>query len=228
MKKPREILTEKFLTKHYIEQRKSAQTIARESGLKCVGTVEYAIKKHGLYRESLLNSVDVFTKEFLEKHYVQQNLSMNDVAALGGFKGNKSVAAALDRYGIPHRKSTQSQKRQGYYDRKRSHHTISRRYFNMVECGAIKRKLSFNISIDEMWDIFIAQDGKCKLSRLPIRFHISGESPTTQTASLDRIDSNLGYSVLNCQWLHKKINIMKLDHDQDEFINLCSLVARNV
>ena len=74
-----------------------------------------------------------------------------------------------------------------------------------------------------MWTIFLEQDRKCALSGLPISF--GRQCRDNPTASMDRIDSRGPYVVGNVQWVHKHINMMKLDHDQDYFITLCSLVA---
>jgi hypothetical protein len=46
-----------------------------------------------------------------------------------------------------------------------------------------------------------------------------------QTASLDRIDNNKGYTKDNIQWLHKNINLMKHCFDQKYFIELCNLIS---
>lgn len=46
------------------------------------------------------------------------------------------------------------------------------------------------------------------------------------TASLDRIDSTKGYTLDNIQWVHKHINVMKMDLDQEYFIKLCKLVTK--
>lgn len=45
------------------------------------------------------------------------------------------------------------------------------------------------------------------------------------TASLDRIDSSKGYIEGNVQWVHKRINKMKLDDSDTEFIEWCRLIA---
>jgi hypothetical protein len=45
------------------------------------------------------------------------------------------------------------------------------------------------------------------------------------TASADRIDSSRGYVEGNVQWVHKWINLMKLDHSQHDFISYCAAVA---
>ena len=47
---------------------------------------------------------------------------------------------------------------------------------------------------------------------------------TRQTASLDRIDSNLDYIEGNVQWVHKRVNAMKSDMSTKEFLEWCTLV----
>jgi len=46
-------------------------------------------------------------------------------------------------------------------------------------------------------------------------------------ASLDRIDSSIGYVNDNVQWVHKDINMMKRIYTQEYFIYLCKLVSEN-
>lgn len=47
------------------------------------------------------------------------------------------------------------------------------------------------------------------------------------TASLDRIDSSKPYVKDNVQWVHKVVNNMKWDFDQNEFIEWCKIIASN-
>lgn len=72
-----------------------------------------------------------------------------------------------------------------------------------------------------MWDLLQKQEYKCALSGLPIKFINS----TNKTASLDRINSDKGYTIDNIQWVHKKINHMKMEMNQQEFIETCKLVS---
>ena len=66
----------------------------------------------------------------------------------------------------------------------------------------------------------------CALSGLPIRFHKPGEKCTAQTASVDRINSDLGYTLDNIRWVHKQINWMKIDLSDEDFIYFCKKVAK--
>lgn len=67
---------------------------------------------------------------------------------------------------------------------------ISKRYFRTVKKGAIIRNLSFNITINQMWDKFILQNRKCALSGLPLNFPATTTTSIDGNASLDRIDSS--------------------------------------
>ena len=45
------------------------------------------------------------------------------------------------------------------------------------------------------------------------------------TASIDRIDSSIGYVIGNVQWVHKQVNFMKGTMEQKEFIKFCKLIS---
>ena len=102
---------------------------------------------------------------------------------------------------------------------------ISSSYFSRVEKLAIRRGIEFNVGRNYLWEVFLQQGKKCALTGLPIVFGRTGRDENT--ASLDRKNSSLPYQAGNVQWVHKHINMMKLDHDQDYFIRLCSLVSFN-
>ena len=86
------------------------------------------------------------------------------------------------------------------------------------------RGLIFDITLDVMWSKLEKQNHKCALSGVQIEFgKMTSKIPTT--ASLDRIDSNRGYTVDNIQWVHKWINKMKMHLDESQFIEWCCKVA---
>lgn len=112
---------------------------------------------------------------------------------------------------------------------------ISGDFWRDIERGANGEKgrkpINFDIAIEDMWELFLLQDRKCALSGLSISMNYRGQRYSSNgkihTASLDRIDSSLGYVEGNVQWVHKDINMMKRIYDQDYFIELCKLVATN-
>jgi len=96
---------------------------------------------------------------------------------------------------------------------------------------SIKRKRrhakerEFDLTIEQSWDLFLKQDRKCALSGIKLEFGKTNKDPFT--ASLDRIDSNKGYTIDNVQWLHKHVNWMKNTFSQEYFIEMCNKIALN-
>jgi hypothetical protein len=102
---------------------------------------------------------------------------------------------------------------------------VSGKYFSDIKAGALSRNLKFEITVKDMWDLFVKQEGKCALSKIDIHFENS-KNYSSKTASLDRIDSLKGYTIDNIQWVHKDVNYMKMDLSQEKFINYCKLIAK--
>ena len=80
------------------------------------------------------------------------------------------------------------------------------------------------ITKEYIWDLFIKQNRKCALSGIELTFPLKNNDKS-YNASLDRIDSSLGYIEGNVQWVDKTINIMKNKFNQTYFIELCKKVA---
>lgn len=103
---------------------------------------------------------------------------------------------------------------------------ISSIYFNRVKERAIIRNIPFFISKENIWEKFLEQDCKCALTGLPIIIQRNHKKYNKMTASLDRIDSDLPYTVDNIQWVHKDINKMKNNFKEDYFIKMCKLIVK--
>jgi hypothetical protein len=91
------------------------------------------------------------------------------------------------------------------------------RYFERANT----KKRTGDITIEEVYNLWITQNKKCSLSGIEIGFYDDGN---THTCSIDRIDSNKEYTLDNIQLVHKHVNIMKNKFDQTHFINLCKLI----
>lgn len=102
---------------------------------------------------------------------------------------------------------------------------ISQSVFNKIREKAIERNLCFEVTIKELYDQFIKQNKLCAISGVSIKFKKNHKDE--QTASLDRIDSYKSYSINNIQWVHKKVNTMKWNINQDEFIEWCKKITEN-
>lgn len=97
---------------------------------------------------------------------------------------------------------------------------ISGSYLTSLKRGAKERNLNFDITIKYMWDLFLLQNKKCKLSNRELTFTDSFRlNRKNQTASLDRIDNNKGYIVGNVQWIHKDINKMRMNFEINHFLS---------
>lgn len=99
---------------------------------------------------------------------------------------------------------------------------IGHYHWKQIQRGAKRGKsgrvLAFTISQEYAWGLFVEQKGRCKLTGLEI-------SMSDSTASFDRIDSRKGYVQGNVQWVHRKVNVLKMDLPEWEFFEWCRLVA---
>lgn len=110
----------------------------------------------------------------------------------------------------------------------KGHGGISLARWNVIVRSAKDRRLPFRVSLEDCWNLFTAQDGKCALSGVRLTFAESSNSRSDASASLDRIDPQGGYVAGNIQWIHKTLNKMKGKFSQVRFIELCKLVARPI
>lgn len=97
--------------------------------------------------------------------------------------------------------------------------------FNTIYHGAISRNLTFEVTIEQLWDLFVEQKAKCALTGWDLQFNKTYRGKTQKTASLDRIDSTKGYSIDNVQWVHRDVNKLKKNLPDQYFIDLCVSVA---
>ena len=84
-----------------------------------------------------------------------------------------------------------------------------------------KKKVG-NITINDVYDLWIKQNKRCALSGVELDF-VKTEKGIS--ASIDRIDSKGNYTIENIQLVHKDINLMKNAFDQVYFIDLCKKVV---
>ena len=99
--------------------------------------------------------------------------------------------------------------------------------FSRTRKASSKRGIKLSIDHAYVLKLMKKQNWKCALTGLPLRvgYGKSG-SPTSCTASLDRIDSSKGYVPGNVQWVYMPVNMMKWKLSQKEFVKICKLVAK--
>lgn len=104
---------------------------------------------------------------------------------------------------------------------------ISGNYWSSIVRRSKKINREVNITIQDGWNLFLEQNRKCVYTGLELSFHSNWRKHhDCQTASLDRINSDLGYIKGNVQWVHKTIQLMKNSLNESVFISMCELVAK--
>lgn len=98
-------------------------------------------------------------------------------------------------------------------------------WFAMKQKGGMSRGYVWTLTIEDIWNLYQKQGGVCALSDIPIKW---SERGLTATASIDRIDSAEGYIIENVQLVHKDVNFMKQQFDQDYFLSMCKAISDKV
>lgn len=92
--------------------------------------------------------------------------------------------------------------------------------------GAKKRNKEFSITVEDIKQCYIKQQGLCVYTKvilnLPKNFT---KLYTPDIASIDRIDSSKGYIPGNIQLVTKAVNFMKGELSHEDFIKTCRLIA---
>lgn len=86
-----------------------------------------------------------------------------------------------------------------------------------IRLRARKHNMDFTLTPEFLWNLWVKQNQICAISGLPIDLDIS--------ASVDRIDSKLGYIQSNVWWVHKDINKMKMDIPLNQFLTYCQIIS---
>ena len=89
------------------------------------------------------------------------------------------------------------------------------------------RNKYIDLTLQDIVDQWKKQKGICVYSGVQLTLVQKDTGWTHSTASLDRIDSSIGYVVGNVQWVHKRINTMKNDMSEHEFIVWCQRVVNS-
>jgi len=88
--------------------------------------------------------------------------------------------------------------------------------------SANKRKQEFSLEINNIVDFWNKQDKICAYSGLEMTL----EAGKLNTVSIERIDSNIGYTKENTILVCQAINRMKSDFSYEDFYMLCQSVAK--
>lgn len=101
---------------------------------------------------------------------------------------------------------------------------LGKKIIGIIRSKAKERGLECTITLDYLKKIFEQQKGRCIYSNVELTFPTSWND-SSYNASLDRIDSSKGYIEGNVQWVTKRVNSMKNDMTEKEFIELCKVIS---
>lgn len=80
----------------------------------------------------------------------------------------------------------------------------------------------FDLTMQDLYDVLVKQNFKCAYTGEPL--NVLNTFKYDSNASLDRIDSEKGYTKDNIQWVTKVVNVMKNDIPHNLFLELCTKI----
>ena len=94
--------------------------------------------------------------------------------------------------------------------------------------AAIIRSKEYDLDEAFLIDLFNKQQGRCAITNVSLTIYGRGKrSNLVDAASLDRIDSNIGYLKNNVQWVLLGINYMKRNFKEDDLFILLDKIVEN-
>lgn len=100
---------------------------------------------------------------------------------------------------------------------------ISLSFYSRMQASAKLRGWEFDLSLEYLWNLYESQNRRCAYTGIEINMPIfvrqlRGEN-NEDIASLDRMDSSVGYIRGNVQWVCKRVNYMKHTMSDDYFLS---------
>jgi hypothetical protein len=225
VKRCREKLTVEFLRKAYCEDGRSTTDIGNEVGCS-YNTVNRALREHKIYIRT--------NGEVRKEDLTGQTFGSWKVLKEAPIERNGGIHAFLCECVCGRQlRITPSTLQSGSSTRCFDCATaalaktiIPGAYMGSLKASAFKRGFRFEVSAEYLADLYETQGRRCALTNARLNMAESNFRRSSMTASVDRIDSLGHYVPGNVQWVHKKVNTMKWDLDQADFINICHAVAR--
>ena len=120
--------------------------------------------------------------------------------------------------------STQCKKcaaKEGGIKRRKGYKKLSGNQWSQLKSQAKRKNLSFEIRIEEAWELYKSQHEQCAYTGKKIEFSGYPYNSDKNTAVLDRIEPTIGFKRFNCQWIHKDVaHIKPSDMGRNEFLSL--------
>lgn len=89
------------------------------------------------------------------------------------------------------------------------------------------RGKEFNVSLEYLSSVWDKQEGKCAYTGIKLVHQVANTHGSIYTASIDRIDSSIGYVEGNIQFVTTHVNFMKSTLTHDEMVLLIKEVRSN-
>lgn len=224
-------LTQKLLSQEILVNKLTINQIAAKYNWSAPTVKKYLKKykiKHG--RKDIRNSL---TKEEFYNMYYVENISLQDIAKRFDTVYLGTLIKQMRAWGYVVKTARTRKQELAKVSRKQHDHLCGGIISKII--GGIKsrcvngRVIEFNITLDDIWNQFVKQNKKCAISGVEITFPKTNKDYREYkwTASVDRIDSKLGYTPDNIQIVHKKINVIKFDMSTEELFTWCKIIASN-
>lgn len=107
--------------------------------------------------------------------------------------------------------------------RKVNGHYVPGRKYSAIKYNAARRGIPFEISIDYLDELWEKQDGRCYYTNEQLDI----VSRNRATASLERLNSDIGYVEGNVVWALAEINFCKHTLTESRFLELVEAVYKH-
>jgi DNA-binding protein Fis len=209
----------------YTEEHKTYAEIKRFLNIKDFNSIKIFLRNNNieLINNSRRNDVD---ENEVIRLYQDENISIKDIANRYSLKSTKVINRILRDNNIKIKnKAFINYKKQEYLKSRWSGaDEICKSYFTLLRHGAERRGLEFNIDREYAISILHDQRYKCPISGLELNLPILWKFRNKANASIDRIDSNLGYIEGNIQWVDKFVNNLKLEYSNKELFEIVEMI----
>lgn len=190
--------------------------------------IVHKTEKYTYYLGQILNNKKIVSEKFeIWSEKVKLNISHIKIICIN-CNNERTVQLGKLRENKPCRKCSVGKSINSYKE-------VSSDFYNKFKNSAKIRGLYFDITPKDIYDLWIKQNKKCNFSGIELYFtknrirkHNKNLKETSYfwgNASIDRIDSLKGYTLDNIQLLEKNVNIMKLNHSDSYFLNMCKLIT---
>ena len=216
----RNTLTKEFLIEHYVNKKLSMSQIAKQVNC-AVATIRdymqyFDIPRNHLNKYHLKPGQQIFNWKLIKRLANNKQGPIWLCECKCGKKQN--VVTNLLNYG-----RSKSCRQCSWNDRKGSTHQCWKGYgeigsekLSKIRTRARRRYLDFNLTCKFLSNLWLKQNKKCAISGLQLDIKTN--------ASVDRIDSSLGYVKGNVWWVHSDINQMKWDFNFEKFLEYCKII----